>query len=326
MDMPTLDVVTCGELLIDFVATEVGVTLAQASLFQKAPGGAPANVAVGLARLGQRVGFLSQVGDDEFGRFLVDTLQSHGVDVSSVRFSSEARTALAFVSLLAEGERDFMFYRHPSADMLWRCEDIDPAYLASARIFHYGSLSLIAEASRNATLTALTYAKRNGAVISYDPNLRLPLWPSADEARAGIFEGWQHAEIIKVSEEELSFLSSGEQTLEEAARSLWHEHLRLLVVTQGKVGCTYFTPDFSGHLPGFAVEPKDTTGAGDGFVAGMLSGLLAADLSWEKTAIEKALSMGNAVGAVATTQVGAMSSLPSWEDVQLLLRTVNRDS
>src|SRR5881275_105832 len=121
MKVPALDVVTCGELLIDFVATEVGVSLAQASLFQKAPGGAPANVAVGLARLGHRVGFLGQVGDDEFGRFLVDTLQSHGVDVSSMRFSSEARTALAFVSLLPQGERDFMFYRHPSADMLWRC-------------------------------------------------------------------------------------------------------------------------------------------------------------------------------------------------------------
>jgi fructokinase len=326
MDIPGLDVVTCGELLIDFVATEVGVTLAQATLFQKAPGGAPANVAVGLARLGHRVGFLGQVGDDEFGRFLVDTLQSQGVDVSSVRFSSEARTALAFVSLLAQGERDFMFYRHPSADMLWRYEDVDPAYLASARIFHYGSISLIPEASRNATLTALTYAKRNGAVISYDPNLRLPLWPSADEARGGILEGWQHAEVVKVSEEELSFLSSGEQTLEEAARSLWHEHLRLLVVTQGEAGCAYFTPDFSGHLPGFVVEPKDTTGAGDGFVAGMLSGLLAADLSWERAAIEKALSMGNAVGAAATTQLGAMSSLPSREEVQLLLRAANRDN
>lgn len=323
MEIPTPEVVTCGELLIDFVATEVGVTLAQATLFQKAPGGAPANVAVGLARLGHRVGFLGQVGDDEFGHFLVDTLQSHGVDVSSVCFSSEARTALAFVSLLAEGERDFMFYRHPSADMLWQREDVDPAYLASTRIFHYGSLSLIPEASRNATFTALTYARRNGAVISYDPNLRLPLWPSAEEARVGILEGWRYAEIIKVSEEELHFLSSEEQTLEEAAQSLWHEHLRLLVVTQGKAGCTYFTHDFSGHLPGFVVEPKDTTGAGDGFVAGMLSGLLASDLSWEREAIEKALSMGNAVGAVSTTQVGAMSSLPSWEDVQLLLKTAN---
>jgi fructokinase len=324
MEIPTLEVVTCGELLIDFVATEVGVTLAQATLFQKAPGGAPANVAVGLARLGHRVGFLGQVGEDEFGHFLADTLRSYGVDVGGMRFSTEARTALAFVSLRQQGERDFMFYRHPSADMLWRCEDVDPEYMTGARVFHYGSLSLIHEASRNATLTALTYAKDSGAVLSYDPNLRLPLWPSADAARAGILDGWRHAEIIKVSEDELRFLS-GEQTLELAARSLWHRQLRLLVVTQGKAGCTYFTEDGSGYIPGFTVDAKDSTGAGDGFVAGMLSGLLTADLSWERAAIENALSIGNAVGALSTTQVGAMSSLPSWEIVQSLLRTANQE-
>ncbi len=205
--LPALDVVTCGELLIDFVATEVGVTLAQASLFQKAPGGAPANVAVGLARLGHHVGFLGQVGDDEFGHFLADTLANNAVDVGGLRFSSQARTALAFVSLLAQGERDFMFYRHPSADMLWRPEEVDRAYVARTRIFHYGSISLIHEPSRNATIRALEYAKESGAVLSYDPNLRLPLWPSLEDARAGILAGWQHAEIIKVSEEELGFLS-----------------------------------------------------------------------------------------------------------------------
>ncbi len=319
METSAMDVVTCGELLIDFVATEVGVTLAQASLFQKAPGGAPANVAVGLARLGQRVGFLGQVGDDEFGHFLADTLRRNSVDVGGLRFSPEARTALAFVSLAAHGERDFMFYRHPSADMLWRPEDIDPAYIAHTRIFHYGSISLIHEPSRSATLTALGYAKESGAVLSYDPNLRLPLWPSADDARTGILAGWQYGEIIKVSEEELSFLSK-EQTLEGAARSLWHQQLRLLVVTQGKAGCSYFTAESSGHVPGFIVQTKDTTGAGDGFVAGMLSGLLAADLSWERAVIEQALLRGNAVGALSTMQIGAMSSLPSLDAVQSLLQ------
>ena len=321
--LPALDVVTCGELLIDFVATEVGVTLAQASLFQKAPGGAPANVAVGLARLGHHVGFLGQVGDDEFGHFLADTLANNAVDVGGLRFSSQARTALAFVSLLAQGERDFMFYRHPSADMLWRPEEVDRAYVARTRIFHYGSISLIHEPSRNATIRALEYAKESGAVLSYDPNLRLPLWPSLEDARVGILAGWQHAEIIKVSEEELSFLSE-EQTLESAARSLWHEHLRLLVVTQGKAGCTYFTAETSGYVPGFVVHVKDTTGAGDGFVAGMLSGLLAADLTWERTVIEQALLRGNAVGALATTQIGAMSSLPSLDTVQALLQLADK--
>jgi len=320
-----MDVVTCGELLIDFVATEVGATLAQASLFQKAPGGAPANVAVGLARLGHRVGFLGQVGDDEFGHYLADTLCQNGVDVRSLRFSSQARTALAFVSLLAQGERDFVFYRHPSADMLWRPEEVDRAYAAHTRVFHYGSISLIHEPSRSATMTALAYARAEGAVISYDPNLRLPLWSSPEDARSGILAGWSHAHIIKVSEEELRFLSC-EQTLERAARSLWHEQLRLLVVTQGNAGCTYFTTEVSGHVPGFAVQPKDTTGAGDGFVAGMLSGLLAANLSWERAAIEQALVRGNAVGALATMQIGAMSSLPSLDTVQSLLQNAHKNN
>ena len=319
MEIPSMDVVTCGELLVDFVSMEAGATLAQASMFQKAPGGAPANVAVGVARLGYRAGFLGQVGDDDFGHFLADTLRRNAVDVGGLRFSTQARTALAFVSILAQGERDFLFYRHPSADMFWRSEDVDPTSLANARIFHYGSISLIHEPSRSATLTALEYAKRGGAVLSYDPNLRLPLWPSPEAAKAGMLIGWQHAEVIKVTAEELSFLSD-EQTLEGAARSLWHTSLRLLVVTQGQAGCTYFTPEASGHIPGFAVHPKDTTGAGDGFVAGILSGLLDANLAWERSVIERALVLGNAAGALATTQIGAMSSLPSREMVHALLQ------
>lgn len=318
--METMDVVTCGELLVDFVATEVGVTLAQAANFQKAPGGAPANVAVGIARLGHRAGFMGQVGDDEFGHFLADTLRSNGVDTGGLRFSTQARTTLAFVSMLAQGDRDFMFYRHPSADLLWRPDDVDPAFAANTRIFHYGSISLIDEPSRSATLTALTYAKRNGALISYDPNLRLSLWSSPDAARSGILAGWQHAEVIKVSEEELHFLSE-ESVLERAVSALWHQGMRLLVVTQGKAGCTYFTAKTSGHVPGFSVAVKDTTGAGDAFVAGMLSGLLIGEFTWEQAMIERALRMGNAVGAMSATHVGAMSSLPSREMVQSLLST-----
>ncbi len=315
-----LEVITCGELLIDFVAVETGTTLAQASMFKKAPGGAPANVAAGIARLGHRAGFLGQVGDDEFGHFLAETLQQDGVDIAGLRFSSQARTALAFVSLLADGERDFMFYRHPSADMLWHAGQVNQVYVAQTRIFHYGSISLIHEPGRSATLTALAYAKNNGALLSYDPNLRLSLWPSVDAARSGILDGWQYAEVIKVSEEELAFLS-GQDTLEHAACSLWHPHLRLLVVTQGESGCAYFTTETHGHVPGFAVRPIDTTGAGDGFVAGMLTGLLESNLTWDKAGIEQALLLGNAVGALTTTKVGAISSLPTMKEVQSLLLT-----
>jgi fructokinase len=318
-----MDVITCGEMLIDFVSTEAGVSLSQAPAFKKAPGGAPANVAVGVARLGYRAGFIGQVGNDEFGHFLADTLQSYEVDTAGLRFTAQARTALAFVSLRADGEREFMFYRHPSADMLWHPEDVDRAYVAHCHIFHYGSISLIHEPSRSATLTALDYAKGNGALLSYDPNLRLSLWPSSDAARAGILDGWQHAEIIKVSEDELTFLSD-KDTLERAARSLWHDRLRLLVVTQGRTGCTYFTAEAHGYMPGFAVRSVDTTGAGDGFVAGMLAGLLEGDLTWNREVIEKALCLGNAVGALSTTQLGATSSLPSMKEAKALLQRAER--
>jgi len=309
------DVVACGELLIDFVSTEAGVTLAQAPAFVKAAGGAPANVAVGVARLGYRAGFMGQVGEDDFGHFLADTLAAAGVDIGGLRFSTAARTALAFVSLRPDGERSFMFYRHPSADMLWRPEDVDAAYAASTRIFHYGSITLIGEPSRSATLTALAHARSGGALISYDPNLRIHLWPSPEAARAGMLAGLQHADLVKVSEEELFFLT-GAADLTQGVRQLWHDRLRLLVVTQGPAGCAYFTAQGGGHLPGFAVAAVDTTGAGDGFVAGLLAGLLDHGLSWEREAIEVALRLANAVGALTTTQRGAIPALPTRRQVE----------
>ena len=305
------DVIACGELLIDFVPTVSGVSLAEAPAFQKAPGGAPANVAVGVQRLGRTAGFMGQVGDDEFGHFLADVLASNGVDVAGLRFSAAARTALAFVSLRADGEREFMFYRHPSADMLWRPEDVDTAYAAATRIFHFGSITLIGEPSRSATLAAVEAARAGGALISYDPNLRLPLWPSADAARAGMLHGWQYAQLVKVSEEELRFLS-GEDDLLAGAHALWTPRLRLLVVTQGPAGCAYVTPRHYGHVAGFQAQPVDTTGAGDGFVAGLLTGLLDADFPWDDVpALEQAVRLGNAVGALATMQRGAIPALPT---------------
>jgi fructokinase len=318
-----MDVLACGELLVDLFATEIGSTLAQAIHFQKAPGGAPANVAVGLARLGHAVGFLGQVGDDAFGHFLADTLTQFGVDTGGLRFTTEARTALAFVSLRPGGEPDFMFYRHPSADMLRRAEDVDPSYVAQARIFHFGSLSLIQEPARTATLTAARYAADSGALLSYDPNLRLALWPSIAAAKDGMLDGWRLARVIKVNSEELFFLRE-ERTLEGAVRALWHEDLALVAVTVGGKGCTYFTADSTGYLPGFPVGTVDTTGAGDAFMAGLLSGLLEASGPWHTSAIERAVTWGNAVGALSTTRIGAMSALPTRAEVQRFLSDSGR--
>ncbi|MEH6874466.1 MAG: PfkB family carbohydrate kinase, partial [Candidatus Competibacter sp.] len=183
------DAICLGELLIDFVPTVTGTGLTDAPAFIKAPGGAPGNVAVGLARLGVQSAFMGKVGDDAFGHFLANTLAEAGVEVSPLRFSTEARTALAFVSLRADGEREFMFYRHPSADMLFNPREVDVDTINRAKLLHFGSISLIGEPSRSATLYAVDTARVAGCLISYDPNLRLPLWPDASAARDGMLLG-----------------------------------------------------------------------------------------------------------------------------------------
>lgn len=309
------DVVCMGELLIDFVPSESGVTLIDASAFKKAPGGAPANVAVGLSRLGISSAFMGKVGEDDFGRFLAQTLEDNGVDTKPLVFSREARTALAFVSLTVEGERDFMFYRHPSADMLFEPTDVDANAIRKAKIFHFGSISLIGEPSQGATLHAVTIAQDAGLLISYDPNLRLPLWPGEEAAREGMMLGWEYAQVIKASVEEIQFLT-GEMELAHAVKQLWHPALRLLVATLGKDGCHYFTERTDKHIPGFDVESIDTTGAGDGFVAGLLYSLVHRPAIWEdEEALEEGLVFANAVGALTTTKLGAIPALPELDAV-----------
>ena len=314
------DAIALGELLIDFVPTVSGVTLIEAQAFVKAPGGAPANVAAGLARLGVSSGFMGQVGDDAFGHFLAQTLRDNGVDVSHLKHSGAGRTMLAFVSLRADGEREFMFYRHPSADMLYRPEDVDPEYVRTARILHFGSISLIGEPSRSATLRAISIAQTAGALVSFDPNLRLDLWSDAEAARAGIRIGWPLAHVVKVSEEELAFIADTDDPVE-AARKLWHPHLLLLVATQGRRGCRYVTARFSGTVPGFEVQTVDTTGAGDGFVAGLLKGLLDHPGAFDDESQLRAICRyANAVGALTTTRRGAIPALPTANQVDEFVR------
>jgi fructokinase len=313
------DVVCLGELLIDFVPTVSGTSLIDAPAFQKAPGGAPANVAVGLARLGTPAAFMGKVGDDPFGHFLAGTLAAAGVDVGPLRFAPEARTALAFVSLTAAGEREFMFYRHPSADMLWTPAEVDAAAIRAAKVLHYGSISLIAEPARSATRHAIELARAAGLKISADPNLRLALWPDAAAARAGLRQAIGAAQIVKLSDDELAFLTGSDEP--QAARAdLWHEALELMVITRGTGGCVFLTRQLSGAVAGFQVEAIDTTGAGDGFVAGLLHGLLADPGALADEARLRALCrFANAVGALTTTARGAIPALPTQAEVRALL-------
>ncbi|RWW12326.1 hypothetical protein GW17_00024016 [Ensete ventricosum] len=343
-------VVSFGEMLIDFVPTEAGVSLAEASAFLKAPGGAPANVAIAVARLGGRAAFVSKLGDDEFGHMLAAILREKGVSDAGVVFDAGARTALAFVTLLADGEREFMFYRNPSADMLLTAAELNVDLIRNGAIFHYGSISLIAEPCRSAHLKAMELAKEAGALLSYDPNLRLPLWPSPEEARKQILSIWDKADIVKVSGAELEFLTGHDSVEDEVALRLWRPSLKLLLVTLGDKGCKYFTKvllgisspppstllvpmslsrvdfawlsykDFRGTVGSFTVKQVDTTGAGDAFVGALLQGIVEdrSALQDEKK-LRQVLRFANACGAITATKKGAIPSLPSASEVMELL-------
>ncbi|EXC32163.1 Putative fructokinase-5 [Morus notabilis] len=318
-------VVCFGEMLIDFVPTVAGVSLAEAPAFKKAPGGAPANVAVGVSRLGGSSAFIGKVGDDEFGRMLSNILKENNVNNSGVRFDQTARTALAFVTLRADGEREFLFFRNPSADMLLREAELDIALIKQAKIFHYGSISLIEEPSRSAHLAAMGIAKKNGCFLSYDPNLRLPLWPSHEAALKGIMSIWDQADLIKISEDEITFLTGGDDPYDDNAvlTKLFHPNLKLLIVTEGSAGCRYYTKEFKGRVHGVTVKPIDTTGAGDAFVSGILYSL-ASDLNLfqDEKCLREALSFANACGAITVTERGAIPALPTKDTVIQFLQKV----
>ncbi|CAL0315980.1 unnamed protein product [Lupinus luteus] len=311
-------VVSFGELLIDFVPTVTGISLIEAPAFKKAPGGAPANVAVAISRLGGSSAFVGKVGADEFGYMLADILKQNNVDTSGMRFDSNARTALAFVTLRADGEREFLFFRNPSADMLLHESELDKNLIKQAKILHYGSISLIDEPCRSAHLAALRIAKDSGCILSYDPNLRLALWPSAESAREGIMSIWDQADVIKINEDEITFLTGGDDPYDDnvVLKKLFHPNLKLLIVTEGSEGCRYYTKDFRGRVAGVKVKPVDTTGAGDAFVGGFIYSIASDQnvLKNEKR-LREALHFANVCGAITVTDRGAIPSLPTKEAV-----------
>lgn len=331
------DVVCLGEALIDFVATESGATVGEALGFVKAPGGAPANVAAGVAKLGRSSAFLGKVGDDPFGRFLADAFASAGVDTGGMVFSKTERTGLAFVSLAANGERDFCFFRNPSADMTYLPEELDAARISACAIFHFGSISMIDEPARTATLAAVQQAKSEGKLISYDPNLRPPLWRTLEQARETILETIPLADMVKVSDEELGFLLNGNSPdaalSDDEAEALSAELMArfstvsLLCATRGAKGCLWRTRGGEqGFLPGFAVEAIDTTGAGDGFIAAVMVALLERNLttsnrlaSLDAETLRAIFLYANAVGALTTTRKGAIPALPTRSEVERFL-------
>lgn len=314
-------IVCQGELLLDFVAVGIDQSIEVATTFQKAPGGAPANVAVGVSRLGVSAGFVGKVSDDAFGRFLRETLVADRVDVRGLVVDPRARTPLAFVGPEPGGDRTWIFYHRGLADTTLRPDEIDLELVSRARVFHFGSVGLAAEPGRSATLAAARAAADRGSIVSFDPNVRLELWDSAEEARHWILEALPLAEVLKVSGDEAAFLTESDEP-GSAAAALQRAGPPLVVVTLGRAGAYLRGGSNQATVPGFDVDAVDATGAGDAFVAGLLARLVEGDEWPGQRALRElvdAVRFANAAAALSTTQVGAIPSLPRREAVEALL-------
>ena len=262
-------VVAIGELLIDFVPQQKGCALDEVTHFERVAGGAPANVAAAVARLGGNAAMISQVGEDAFGTHILKVLRSNGVDTSWVFRTGRANTGLAFVSLDATGNREFSFFRNPSADLFLEEGQIVPEMFADCAALHFCSVDLVDWPVRAAHRRAVALAKQAGALISFDPNVRLPLWSSPADCQAAIREFLPSADLVKLSDDEVEFVT-GCTDERAAAEKLFGMGCRLLIVTRGAAGSAAYTPHAEGFAETIRVPVTDTTGAGDSFIGSFL--------------------------------------------------------
>ena len=317
-----------GEALIDLLAGEPPQTPAPRQ-FTEYAGGAPANVAVAVARLGGRARFIGMLGEDLFGDRLRAQLERAGVDVSCVRRTAEAKTALAFVSLDARGERSFSFYRPPAADLLFRVEHFEARCFEETAVFHVCSNSLTEPAIAAATLGGMRRARSAGALVSMDLNLRPSLWPRTVDPVPQLWETLLEADLVKLCRGELQFIAPSAGGVEAALARLLGARAECVLLTDGAAPVRWFTRSSSGSLNTFSVRVVDTTAAGDAFVGGWLKALvdrgtsratLAALLS-ERERLTECLRYAAACGALATTRHGAFAAMPSADEVRALLAT-----
>lgn len=309
-----------GELLVDFVSQQADVPLSALPPLVGAAGGAPANVAVGLARQGVDAGFIGKVGDDPFGEHLRTTVSDAGVDTAYLRTAAGVRTTLAFVAQRSDGRKDICFYRNPGADMMLEPAEVPESYIRSARLFHFGSVSLSEPPAREATLQAVRQAKSAGCLVSFDPNWRPWLWRDPGEGRTWIWRVIDAATVVKMAEEEFDFVT-GTTDLPTGCQQVLDMGVELVVVTRGAAGCYYQTRRVQASSPGFAVEVADPLGAGDGFTAAMLARLLGAGppAQMSRAELDAAMRWANAAGALTCTGQGVIPSLPTTEQVSQFL-------
>ena len=314
------DVVALGELLIDF--TENGLSGQGNPLLEANPGGAPCNVLAMLNRLGKKTAFIGKVGNDQFGKMLKEVVEESGTDVSALAMDDQVHTTLAFVHTFPDGDREFSFYRNPGADMMLTKEEVDPELIKKARIFHFGTLSSTHAGVREATRYAIDVAKENGLLVSFDPNLREPLWESLDQAKEEILYGMSKCDILKISDNEMEFMT-GTTDYNKGVEMLREQFdIPLICVTLGREGSRAFYKDMIVEAAPFVREDTiETTGAGDTFEACTLNYILEhglEDLTEEN--LKEMLTFANAGASIITTRKGALKVMPEKEEIEKVIR------
>ena len=316
--MEKYDVVALGELLIDL--TQNGYSGQGNPLLEANPGGAPCNVLALLTKLGHSTAFIGKVGKDGFGDQLENALTETGISTAGLLRDDQVHTTLAVVHTLAGGDRDFSFYRNPGADMCLHTQEINRELIRQARIFHFGTLSMTDEPVRSATYAAIAEAEAHGVLRSFDPNLRPPLWRTLDEAKEQVLYGMAHCDILKISDNEIQWLTQQED-FDAGVRWIRQRfpNIRLLLLSMGKDGSRGYSGDAMAEVKGFSVHAIETTGAGDTFFGGILHHVLAWGLrEYTRQELEEMLTFANAAAALVTTRKGALRVMPSLAEIQAL--------
>lgn len=319
MEKKQFDVTALGELLIDF--TENGDSAQGNPLMEANPGGAPCNVLAMLQRLGKKTAFIGKVGKDMFGNQLKKAVEEVGIDTRNLILDEEHHTTLAFVHTYPDGDRDFSFYRDPGADMMLTKDDVQKELIESSRIFHFGTLSSTHEGVREATRHAIELAKEAGCIITFDPNLRPPLWKSLEDARAEIEYGMSKCDVLKISDNEVEFMCGTTDYDKGAAMIQEKYHIPLILITLGKDGSRAYYKNLRVEAAPFLQENTiETTGAGDTFCASTLNYVLEHGLEdLTEDQLKELLTFANAAASLITTRKGALRVMPTREEVEAFI-------
>ena len=313
--MKKYDVIALGELLIDF--TQNGLSEQGNGLFEANPGGAPCNVLSMLNNLGKKTSFIGKVGNDQFGKTLKKALEELGIGTENLLMDNEVHTTLALVHTFADGDRDFSFYRNPGADMMLTVDELNLDLVRDTRIFHFGTLSMTHDGIRATTKKAVETAKEAGALISFDPNLREPLWDSLDNAKEQVHWGLGKCDVLKISDNEIQWLT-GENDFTAGVKKIREEFpIPLILVSMGRDGSRAYYGDHYVEVAPFLQENTiETTGAGDTFCACVLNYVLEHDLeALTDEQLKEMLTFANAAASIITTRKGALRVMPTREEV-----------